>query len=205
MVSDTGTGIDEHVLPKIFEPFFTTKAVGKGTGLGLSLVYGIVDQHDGYINVKSRPSEGTSFFIYLPLITQLVEAKDDKGTGVAPGGTEKILLAEDNEAVRSLISMVLRENGYTVIAAEDGLQAIRLFSEHAVDMAILDVIMPKMNGKELLEALRKRQPSLKALFMSGYTHDIIQEKGVPEQGIDLILKPLKPDELLKKVRELLDS
>jgi len=205
MVSDTGTGIDEHILPKIFEPFFTTKAVGKGTGLGLSLVYGIVDQHNGYIDVRSRPDKGTSFFIYLPLITQSIETKGAQGIKVALTGTEKILVAEDNKEVRNLISMVLTENGYTVITAEDGLEAIRIFSEQSVDMVILDVIMPKMNGKEVLESLKKQQPSLKALFMSGYTYDIIQEKGISQEGVDLILKPLKPDEMLRKVRELLDS
>ncbi len=205
MVSDTGAGIDEHVLPKIFEPFFTTKAVGKGTGLGLSLVYGIIDQHDGYIDVKSEPGKGTSFFIYLPLIAQSLEAKGGQRSEAALKGTEKILIAEDNKEVRNLISMVLMENGYTVITAEDGLEAIRIFSEQAVDMVILDVIMPRMNGKETLDGLKKQQPSLKVLFMSGYTYDIIEEKGIHEEGVDLILKPLKPDELLKKVRELLDS
>ncbi len=202
-VADTGIGMDDHVRSKIFEPFFTTKAVGKGTGLGLALVYGIVDQHKGFIDVISTPGKGTSFFIYLPLSAWAAQGQKETKRE-APGGTERILVAEDNTDLRNLLSTILSNKGYKVVAAADGLEACRLYDEHPADMVLLDVIMPKMNGREVYETLKKKYPSLRALFMSGYTDDIIGEKGMIDEGVELVMKPITPAALLTKVREVLD-
>ena len=207
IVSDTGTGMTESIKEKIFEPFFTTKELGKGTGLGLSIVYGIVKQHDGYIDVISRSSEGTTFKIYLPK----AEAKTtypegpDKYPGV--GGKETILLAEDDSDTRETMSEVLRLSGYTVIEARDGEDAVRLFRDRkeGVDLVLLDVRMPKKNGREVYEETRKMNPGAKFLFMSGYTDEIINSQGILEEGFNFISKVALPDEILLKIREVLDK
>lgn len=205
-VTDTGIGIGQETQQKIFEPFFTTKEVGKGTGLGLSLVYGIIKQHNGYITVFSEPHKGTRFVIYLPIVKTL--GRETKETHEhTKGGNETILLAEDNNEVRGLAKKVLTDRGYTVIEAIDGEDAIRQFVEHndEINLLLLDVVMPKRNGKEVYDAIRRVRPGVKALFTSGYTGDVVLIKGVRDEAINYISKPLTPKELLKKVREVLDK
>ena len=209
-VSDSGSGMDEKTRSQIFEPFFTTKEVGKGTGLGLSTVYGIVKQHNGFINCYSEPGAGTTFKIYLPLVKTADPAVQPSAISTPPvlkGGSETILLAEDDDDLRKLIKQVLEEFGYTVLAAADGDEAVGLFMEHhdAINLLLLDVIMPKKNGREAYAAMQKIEPAVKALFTSGYTADIIHKQGLLEKGLEFILKPVSPTELLKKVRDVLDK
>jgi PAS domain S-box-containing protein len=206
-VSDTGQGMDKTRIERIFEPFFTTKEVGKGTGLGLSIVYGIIKQHSGTIRVYSEPDKGTVFKIYLPL-TQSETLKSEVGDLPVPrGGSETILLVEDNEAVRASIKVVLEDGGYKVIEAVDGNDAIAEFYRHRDEIMLLltDVIMPKKNGKEVYEVIRSIKPDIKALFISGYTADIITSKGLLDEGLHFMHKPPAPDALKRKVREILDS
>ncbi len=206
-VSDTGVGMDEKVRERVFEPFFTTKEVGKGTGLGLAMVYGIVRQHDGYINVYSEPERGTTFKIYLPFVK--AEAKEAKAVALAPpcGGIETILVAEDDAGVRMLMREVLGKFGYNVLEAIDGEDAVNKFKENKdkIQLLILDVIMPKKNGKQVYDEIMELKPDAKVIFSSGYTANIIQKKGILEEGINFILKPVSPQELLRKVREVLDK
>jgi signal transduction histidine kinase len=206
-VNDTGAGMDERTEARIFEPFFTTKEVGKGTGLGLAMVYGIVKQHDGYINVYSEPSKGTTFKIYLPLIeTDTVWEKKYDGH-LPAGGTETILLAEDNEEARNATKELLGKFGYTVIVAKDGEEAVNRFGSDGdkIRLLVMDVIMPKKNGKETYEQIRLVKPGIKVLFLSGYEADILNKKGVIDKGLEFILKPVSPDRLLNKIREILDK
>jgi len=204
-VTDSGAGMARETREKIFEPFFTTKETGKGTGLGLSMVYGIIKQHDGYINVYSEPGEGTTFRIYLPLI----EAKADE---IKPDfiksletGTETILLAEDETEVRAFTRKLLEEYGYKVIDAKDGDDTIDKFKLHKdkIELVILDVIMPNRNGREVCEAIKKITPDIKVLFTSGYPADHID--GMIGKGSVFILKPVSPTKLLQKIREVLDK
>jgi PAS domain S-box-containing protein len=204
-VSDTGCGMDKETKEKIFDPFFTTKDVGKGTGLGLSIVYGIIKQHNGYIEVQSEPDHGTTFYIYLPAVKTKTEEVNPASPAVRRG-TETILLAEDNTMVRDLAKEVLAASGYSVIEAANGEDAIHAFAgqKDAIALMILDVVMPKKNGKEVYEEVRKTCPDIKVLFMSGYTGDVVLDKGVHGDAANFIAKPLLPDELLMKVREVLD-
>ncbi|HKT86959.1 MAG TPA: ATP-binding protein, partial [Candidatus Sulfotelmatobacter sp.] len=206
-VTDTGTGMDPEILAHIFEPFFTTKEPGKGTGLGLSTVYGIVKQSGGYIWVKSSPGKGSTFEVYLPqhIGAPAVESTKNEPKGKIRG-SESILLAEDAEPLRKLAQRFLEMNGYQVVSARSGEEAIELASQHAEDFDLLltDVIMPGMNGRTLAERLRGRRPGLKVLYMSGYTDSFIAGHGVLEPGIHLLHKPFTEDVLLKKVREVLD-
>jgi len=204
-VTDTGIGMDEATKARIFDPFFTTKEPGKGTGLGLSMAYGIIKQHNGYINVYSEIGKGTCFKIYLPLITAKAEELKRKLDHTLEGGTETLLLAEDDKEVRSFAKTLLERFGYTVIEAVDGDDAIVKFRENKdrIQLLLLDVIMPKKNGKEVYETIRQIQTNAKALFLSGYTADIIHRKGIIEEGLDFILKPISPNDFLRKVREIL--
>lgn len=205
-VTDTGAGMDEDTRKRIFEPFFTTKEVGKGTGLGLSIIYGIVRQHNGYINVYSEPNKGTTFKIYLPVIKSVIEETERATLPPPRGGTETVLLAEDDEAVRELIRVVLDRFGYKVIGAVDGEDAVIKFKENRdIELVILDVIMPKKDGKTAYQDMKKVRPEIKAIFTSGYSTDIIDEKGVLEEGVNFIPKPVLPNDLLRKVREVLDG
>lgn len=206
-VSDSGCGMAEPLCQRIFEPFFTTKETGKGTGLGLSMAYGIVQQHNGYINVYSEPGNGTTFRIYLPLENAAAVALPLHHAVVATGGPETVLLAEDDATVRELMKAVLGEAGYTVLAAVDGLDAVRLFRQQpeTVHLVILDVIMPGMNGKAVYDELRKIRPQVKVLFCSGYASDIIHKKGILEDGFNFISKPVTPQAFLKAVRRVLDQ
>jgi len=205
-ISDTGSGITSEIQQHIFEPFYTTKEVGKGTGLGLSVVYGIIRQHAGFINLYSVPGEGTTFKVYLPLVHEHPVEADHQVVSTVLGGTEKILVVEDSPDVRDIIQHVLEDHGYTVITAVDGSDGVEKFLQFQdrLDLVICDVIMPKKSGKEVHEAVKAVKPGAKVLFTSGYTADIISKKGMLQEGIDFVHKPVSPPEILRKVREVLD-
>lgn len=206
-VSDTGTGMDEKTRERIFEPFFTTKDMGKGTGLGLAIVYGIVKQHNGYINVYSEVGKGTTFRIYLPLVkAEVPEAKTAKPLPPVVG-TETVLVAEDDTSVRSLSKKLLESFGYKVIEAVDGEDAVNKFRENKdkIQFLLLDVMMPKKNGKEAYDEIKNISPDIKTLFMSGYTSDAVMTRGIVEAGLNFVSKPISPTDFLKKVREVLDK
>jgi signal transduction histidine kinase/ActR/RegA family two-component response regulator len=206
-VSDTGIGIDGDSINNIFEPFYTTKEVGKGTGLGLSIVYGIIKQHEGHITVHSERDVGTIFRMYLPLKTYAAEERPSEHERPFAGGTETVLLAEDEGVVRKTSRDILEDAGYKVIEAIDGDDALSKFMEYKdrIQIVILDVIMPKKNGKEVCEKILEMRPDMKILFTSGYSDDIISKKGILEQGIHFASKPGYPEELLVKIREVLDG
>jgi nitrogen-specific signal transduction histidine kinase/CheY-like chemotaxis protein len=205
-VSDTGTGIAPDLIDKVFEPFFTTKGAVSGTGLGLAIASNVIKQHKGRLTVNRTLGKGTTFEIILPLVHEEAQGAREVKPVLAAGGSETILVAEDEPAVRSLVSLVLREWGYTVLEATDGEDAARQFADHrgVVDLAVLDVVMPKKNGKEVYRDLARMKPDLKALFMSGYTKDIVLETGMIDDRVDFIAKPLVPNDLLMRVRQLLD-
>jgi len=207
-VSDTGEGIAHDIQKRIFEPFFTTKDRGEGTGLGLAIVYGIVKQNNGHISVYSEPGRGTAFRILFP-VTEGENAKDRIAEihETVVGGTETVLLAEDNDALREMNTNVLKKFGYTVIAAEDGEKAVREFAscKNRIDLLVLDVIMPGKNGREVLDEARRLNPRIKAIFTSGYPEDLIARQGVLEKGLHFIPKPSPINTLLRKIREVLDQ
>jgi|AMFO01.1.fsa_nt_gi PAS domain S-box len=206
-VSDTGVGIPEDIRSRIFEPFFTTKETGKGTGLGLSTAYGIVSQHGGAIEVESEPGTGSTFTVFLPLAAgEVEEAPVPAPRDEAPGGGETILLAEDDPAVRGVVAETLRSAGYTVLEAADGPHAVRLFDEHPerVALALLDVVMPGMNGREVEARLRRRRPGLPVLFSSGYSENALHDRFVLDGNVELIRKPYSVKELLARIRDVLD-
>lgn len=207
-VSDNGCGMDKETLSHIFEPFFTTKSVGEGTGLGLATVYGAVKQNNGFINVYSEPGLGTTFTIYLPQHGGKVEqARTEGATEPAQRGEETILLVEDEPAFLNIATMILTRQGYTVLAANSPGEAIRLAEEFAGEISLLvtDVVMPEMNGRDLVKNLLSINPHLKRLFMSGYTYDVIAHHGVLDEGVPFIQKPFTMTDLAAKVREVLDS
>ncbi len=208
-VSDNGAGIDEKYLVRIFEPFFTTKEVGKGTGLGLSMAHGIIKQHNGSILVKSKPGKGTTFTICLPLIDNglHVEEKQPAVAASAASGTETLLIAEDEEMVRTFMQKIFERAGYKVIAATDGEDTVEKFRENREDISLVlsDVIMPGKNGMEILEEVRRMKPGVRVLFVSGYTANVMHEKGILAEGMDYIAKPFVKEKLLRKVREVLDK
>jgi two-component system cell cycle sensor histidine kinase/response regulator CckA len=206
-VSDTGCGMDDVTRARIFEPFFTTKPKGKGTGLGLSTVYGIVKQSGGYIWCYSEPGEGTTFKIYLPRTDAVAEQPNgDDARSTSRRGSETILLVEDDDAVRSISRRILELQGYSVIEAGNGVEALRLCGLAAtpVDLVLTDMVMPEMNGKELARQLRERYPEIRLLFMSGYTEDAALRQSFLEPGTAFIEKPFAPAALADKVRRVLD-
>jgi PAS domain S-box-containing protein len=206
-VSDTGQGMDKEVLSHIFEPFFTTKAPGRGTGLGLSTVYGIIKQSSGYITCYSEPGKGTTFMIYLPRTAEVLDRTVALSEEVARSrGRETILLVEDDERVRSFTRALLEKNGYTVIAASGGQEALAAqeLQRCQIALVITDVVMPQMSGKELAQKLSMVCPGVKVLFVSGYTGNVIVHHGVLDSGIDFLQKPFKSKEFLAKIREMLD-
>ncbi len=208
-ISDTGHGISDDVRNHIFEPFFTTKEKGRGTGLGLATVYGIVKQSRGFILVESAPGKGATFKIYFPVVSGDAEELEKKDMlREFRGGNETILLVEDEHVVRSMLSTSLRTYGYFVLESENGEEAIRIreqYGRNDIHLLITDVIMPGMSGKTLAEKLVKTSPATKVLYISGYTDDAIVRHGVVEKGISFLQKPFAPNELARKVREILDN
>jgi PAS domain S-box-containing protein len=206
-VSDSGFGMDSTTSSRIFEPFFTTKEIGYGTGLGLSMAYGIIKQHEGTIKVYSELGEGTVFKIFLPLQMTKAAIKALPVDRPLPGGTETVMLVEDDPEVRSSNSAVLECVGYNVIVASCGEEAIALFEHYCntISLVILDVIMPGMNGRDVNEFLKALRPNVKVLFVSGYTADILNRKGVLSEDTNFLSKPLEPHLFLGKVRELIDG
>jgi len=206
--TDNGKGMDPEIVKHIFEPFYTTKELGKGTGLGLSIVYGIIKKHGGYITCLSKIGVGTSFHVYLPLLNELapVEEKTSKEIGLTDRGADVILMAEDNDIARDLAKEILEEFGYSVLEAGDGQEALEIFKDNRdrIDLVILDVIMPKLNGREVYDAVIAIDPSAKILFCSGYSKDVVISQGGLEQGMNYLAKPYTPKELLMKIREVLD-
>jgi two-component system cell cycle sensor histidine kinase/response regulator CckA len=207
-VSDTGVGMERDLQARIFEPFFTTKPVGQGTGLGLSTVYGIVKQSEGFIWVYSEPGLGSTFKIYLPRVGAggASHVNVERGMG-AQGGSETIMVVEDEDMVRSLASRGLREQGYTVIEARHGADALRQLELHpsAIDLVISDVVMPEMGGRELGRRLATLRPSMPVLYTSGYTGEDVIQRGLLDPGVPFQQKPFAPEELARKVREMLDA
>jgi CheY-like chemotaxis protein len=204
-VSDTGIGMDADTLSHIFEPFFTTKETGKGTGLGLSMVYGIIKQSNGYIMAYSEPGRGTTFKIYLPRTEESV-SPPHKEVEVRRG-TETVLVVEDEPALRELTCVLLEDAGYKVLessGAEDAWETAKDL-ERKIDLLLTDIVMPRLDGRELANQLVSLRPNLKVLFMSGYTDDVIVYRGALAQGTMLVQKPFTKSTLLRKVRETLDS
>src|SRR5207253_2300625 len=206
-VTDTGTGMDAQTKARIFEPFFTTKAVGKGTGLGLATVYGAVKQSGGYIWLYSEVGQGTSFKIYLQRIDAVEPQAAAVETAVMLDGTETVLVAEDEDAVRQIIEKALQARGYQVMVARDGSEALALASRHAgqIDLLVSDVIMPDMNGRVLSQRLTQLRPTIKTLYLSGYTDDAILHHGVLEEGVAFLQKPFSLGALARKVREVIEA
>ncbi len=207
-VTDTGCGMEREVQARIFEPFFTTKPVGQGTGLGLSTVYGIVKQSDGFVWAYSEPEQGTTFKIYLPQVGPgRTSSQLEDRTGAPRGGTETILLVEDEPMVRGLAARGLREYGYRVLEAADGAEALRLVSDfgHGMDLVISDLVMPAMGGRELGHQLAQLDPTLPVLYMSGYTDDDVLRRGLMEPGAPFQPKPFTAEGLARRVRDMLDA
>jgi PAS domain S-box-containing protein len=206
-VTDTGTGMSPDVLARIFEPFFTTKETGKGTGLGLAMVFGIVQQSGGRINVYSEPGIGTTFKIYLPAITESLSSTHDGRPEPDSGGTETILLVEDDSALRTMTVGVLRDRGYTVISALDGADAMIASGTHLgpIDLLLTDVVMPNTSGPELAAALLRLRPAIRVLYMSGYTDDAVVRHGLLHANVAFIQKPFMPAALGRKIRDVLDA
>jgi len=208
VISDTGEGIDEALLDQIFEPFFTTKPLGKGTGLGLATVYGIIQQNQGAIKVKSTKGEGTSFFIQLPVKESLAAEEQEKSEkGLFLSGDETILYVEDEKTLRELAKKTLTKQGYTVFTAKNGLEALEWVQKKQIPINLLltDVVMPEMGGAELSKKVKELYPSLKILYTSGYNREIINDHGLLTQGLHYLKKPYTPGKLLETIRDLLDS
>jgi CheY-like chemotaxis protein len=205
-VSDNGSGMDKVTQNKIFEPFFTTKEPGRGTGLGLAIVYAMVKQHNGFILVSSEPGQGTTFRIYLPEAGPLPKEPVPEPAAELRGGTETILVAEDDADVRNLERRVLEDFGYRVITALDGQDAINTFQNQAdvIDLILVDVVMPKGGGMEVYQAAKARKPGIKVIFISGYTAGRLQAGSRSQDGLNFVDKPASPIDLLKKIREVLD-
>ena len=205
-ITDTGLGMDKETQSRIFEPFFTTKEKGKGTGLGLSTVYGIVKQSGGYIFAHSEVGCGTTFRIYLPRVADPPEHTAHAKHAQAPkGGSETVLLVEDEESVRELVRETLRSKGYTVMEANDGVAGLKTAEsyEGPIDILITDVVMPGMSGRELAQRVSASRPQIKVLYLSGYTEDAIIHEGAQEPSAAFLQKPFTLHVLARKVRELL--
>jgi CheY-like chemotaxis protein len=207
-IADTGTGMNEHVKSHLFEPFFTTKPLGQGTGLGLATCFGIVKQNAGHIEVHSELGSGTTFELYFPQVQAKVEPSRVRITPAeSAGGGETVLLVEDEQVVRELAVVILREKGYAVVEAVNGEEGLRLARQHdgKIDLVLTDVVMPIMGGKEMADVLRTSHPDTKVLFTSGYADNALMHQGVLPPGISFLQKPYLTATLTRKVREVLDE
>ncbi len=204
--ADTGAGMEEGVRQRMFDPFFTTKDIGKGTGLGLAICYGIIKQHGGYIECRSEPGKGATFRIYLPLVQTIAEHMEPSETLPLTGGSETILVAEDDPGTMSIITEILTEFGYTVIPAGDGEEAVAVYRDHwrEIGLCLLDVVMPRKRGCEVFEDIRMINTDVRVLFMSGYSADVTGQDHLIKKGNGFISKPLEIHDILRKVREALD-
>jgi CheY-like chemotaxis protein len=206
-VRDNGCGMDKETLAQVFEPFFTTKGLGNGTGLGLATVYGIVKQNNGFICADSEPGKGTTFTIYLPEVDAEAKASVTPKADAPRGRGETVLLVEDEKALRVTCGAFLEALGYHVLVAETPGEALNMIAGHpgAIHVLLTDVVMPGMDGRQLAQRLRAVKPDLKVLFMSGYTSDVIAQRGVLDDGVQFLSKPFKRDALARKVREVLEA
>jgi len=208
-VSDTGVGIQAKTRPHIFDPFFTTKRVGRGTGLGLSMVYRIVEQHGGHVTVESRPDEGTTFRVYLPLCEAGATATNSPSSErcTLPRGRETVLVAEDDTAVRNLMIHLLQEYGYGVVVARDGDATVKQCREYGgkIDLYVLDVVMPHKGGEVTFKEVKSIHPEARVLFVSGYSRESLHHRGFTGEGVDLLTKPISRAVFLRKVRAILDD
>ncbi|MEO7677682.1 MAG: ATP-binding protein, partial [Verrucomicrobiota bacterium] len=208
-VSDTGTGISPENLPRIYEPFFTTKAVGKGSGLGLATVYGIVKQHSGWISAQSEIDKGTSFQVFFPISKQKQAARETPiSESPLRGGTETILIVEDEAPLRNLVHQILQKFGYTVMAADSGISALKLYKQNRdkINLLLTDMIMPDgMTGRELAEIVQFDNPEIKVIFTSGYNAEIVGKDFSLHEGLNFVQKPYHPKKLAKAVRDCLDN
>jgi PAS domain S-box-containing protein len=205
-VMDTGTGMDEEARQHVFEPFFTTKQRGWGTGLGLSTVYGIVQQNGGWIEVQSEAGQGTAFHIYFPCLRSPAPADESQRSAPAPrGGSETIMVVEDLQEVRALITHILESHGFRILSAASGGEALARAQEYAdpIDLLLTDVVMPGMNGRQLADQLMTLRPQIKVLFTTGYSWEVIANRGILDLQLPYLPKPFTPDELVSKVRQVL--
>jgi len=208
VISDTGTGMTDEIKAHIFEPFFTTKPAGKGTGLGLATCFGIVKQHGGHIEVQSQLGKGTTFRVYFPMVNGVAEpAAVVNSTKLAAGGSETVLVVEDEPAVRQLTVATLSERGYKVMEAANGEEGLRVARQHQgrIDLVLTDVVMPIMGGKKMVDALLGMRPDTKILFTSGYAEEALSNHGVRARGLKFLEKPYQTETLARRVREVLDG
>jgi len=208
-VQDTGCGMPPEIKARVFEPFFTTKGVGKGTGLGLATVYGIVKQHQGWIDVESQLGVGTTFKVFLPANPRSIAVPEQTPVDLrARGGTETILLVEDEPALRGLANLVLRRYGYRVLEAGTGVEALSVWEEHKgqIDLLLTDMVMPEgLTGRELAKQLQARQPGLKVIYSSGYSLDSEGTSFRLREAPSFLQKPYRPQKLVQAVRDVLDG
>lgn len=209
-IKDTGVGMDEKTLSRIFEPFFSTKGKDKGVGLGLPVAWGIVKQHNGNIEVHSSPGKGSTFKLYFPVYEvhekEEIKLTNNEGGKKETGSGETILIAEDEENIRELLSEVLEDLGYKVILARDGLEAIELFGIHRdiINLLILDIVMPKVSGYDVYRNIVSMNINIPTVFITGYTEEKLESKIKSNSTIDIVTKPFTPETIARKIRELLD-